>query len=104
MRWTPLLVLVLLALIQSPAAAATAVEPQVRPFDLSQVRLLDGPFKKAQDLDKQYLLSLEPGRLLHVFRLNAQLPTDAQPLGGWERPDCELRGHFVGHYLSGCAL
>ncbi|MBV8898241.1 MAG: glycoside hydrolase family 127 protein, partial [Acidobacteriaceae bacterium] len=28
----------------------------------------------------------------------------AQPLGGWERPDCELRGHFVGHYLSACAL
>jgi Beta-L-arabinofuranosidase, GH127 len=26
------------------------------------------------------------------------------PLGGWEAPDNELRGHYVGHYLSACAL
>jgi DUF1680 family protein len=32
------------------------------------------------------------------------LPSQAKPLGGWEAPDCELRGHFVGHYLSACAL
>lgn len=25
-------------------------------------------------------------------------------MGGWEAPDCELRGHYVGHYLSACAL
>ncbi|MFL6448524.1 MAG: beta-L-arabinofuranosidase domain-containing protein [Bryobacteraceae bacterium] len=30
--------------------------------------------------------------------------SSAKPFGGWEKPDCELRGHFVGHYLSGCAL
>ena len=29
----------------------------------------------------------------------------AVPLGGWEKPDCELRGHFIGHYpLWLCAL
>ena len=74
------------------------------PFQLSDVRVLDGPFKTAQDLDAAYMLSLDPDRLLHVFRLNAGLPTSAQPLGGWEAPKCELRGHFVGHYLSGCSL
>jgi len=73
-------------------------------FDLRDVRLLDGPFKHAQELDHRYLLSLDPDRLLHNFRINAGLPSSAQPLGGWEEPKCELRGHFVGHYLSACAL
>ncbi len=73
-------------------------------FDLRDVRLLDGPFQRAQQLDKQYLLSLDPDRLLHTFRLNAGLPTSAEPLGGWEAPDGELRGHFTGHYLTACAL
>jgi hypothetical protein len=73
-------------------------------FDLRDVRLLDGPFRHAQELDHQYLLSLDPDRLLHNFRINAGLASSAQPLGGWEAPDCELRGHFVGHYLSACAM
>ncbi|MGA2031235.1 MAG: beta-L-arabinofuranosidase domain-containing protein [Thermoguttaceae bacterium] len=73
-------------------------------FDLRDVRLLDGPFRRAMDLDHKYLLSLDPQRLLHTFRLNAGLPSAAQPLGGWEEPKCEIRGHFVGHYLSACAL
>jgi len=73
-------------------------------FDLRDVRLLDGPFRHAQELDHQYLLSLDQDRLLHNFRVNAGLPSSAQPLGGWEEPKCELRGHFVGHYLSACAM
>jgi hypothetical protein len=77
---------------------------QAQPFPLSEVRLLDGPFKHAQDLDAQYLLSLDVDRLLHTFRVNAGLPSTARPYGGWEEPKGELRGHFVGHYLSACAL
>ena len=84
--------------------ARLAVAPQVEPFPLTDVRLLDGPFKHAQELDKKYLLSLDTDRLLHTFRLNAGLPTTAQPLGGWEEPKSEVRGHFTGHYLSACAL
>jgi uncharacterized protein len=76
----------------------------VHPFDLSQVRLMDGPFKQAMERDRAYLQGLELDRLLHTFRLNAGLPTVAQPLGGWEGPTVELRGHFIGHYLSACAL
>ena len=57
------------------------------------------------EADRQYLRSLPPDRLLHTFRINAGLPSTAQPLGGWEAPDCELRGHYAGgHYLSACAL
>jgi len=77
---------------------------KVHSFALEDVRLLDGPFKHAMDLDKEYLLALDVDRLLHNFRLNAGLPSKAEPLGGWEEPKGELRGHFVGHYLSACAL
>ena len=73
-------------------------------FDLRDVRLLDGPFRQAMELDHRYLLSLDADRLLHNFRVNAGLPSTARPLGGWEEPKCEVRGHFVGHYLSACAL
>jgi len=75
-----------------------------QPFPLAEVRLLDGPFKHALELDRDYLLSLDPDRLLHTFRLNAGLPSTAKPYGGWEEPKGELRGHFTGHYLSACAL
>ena len=80
------------------------VPMKVHPFDLKQVRLLDGPFKRAMELDRGYLYALDSDRLLHAFRVNAGLPTAAEPLGGWERPDCEVRGHTMGHYLSACAL
>jgi DUF1680 family protein len=81
-----------------------AVAPQAQPFALSQVQLLDSPFRDAMVRDENYLLSLDCDRLLRNFRVNAGLPTDAKPYGGWEAPDCELRGHTVGHYLSACSL
>jgi DUF1680 family protein len=57
------------------------------------------------EADRRYLKSLPADRLLHTFRVNASLPSSAQPLGGWEAPDCELRGHYAGgHYLSAVAL
>ena len=94
------------------AEAATAAESGhtplfggfIQPFALEQVRLLPGPFEDARALNARYLLSLPQDRLLHTFRINAGLPSSAQPVGGWEKPDCELRGHFTGHYLSACAL
>lgn len=81
-----------------------AVTFQAQPFALKDVRLLDGPFKRAMERNGKYLLELEPDRLLHTFRLNAGLPSNAKPLGHWEDPKGELRGHFVGHYLSACGL
>jgi len=77
---------------------------KVEPFPIQSVRLLDGPFKQAMQLDQQYLLALDPDRLLHNFRVNAGMASDAKPLGGWEAPDVELRGHTVGHYMSALAL
>jgi len=80
------------------------VPPAVRPFPLRNVRLLDGPFKLAMDRNTRYLHDLDSDRLLHNFRLTAGLPSSARPLGGWEEPKVELRGHFVGHFLTACAL
>ncbi len=78
---------------------------KVRPFPMKQVRLGEGSCRVAMEADRQYLRSLPPDRLLHTFRINAGLASSAEPLGGWEKPDCELRGHYAGgHYLSACAL
>ena len=76
----------------------------VRPFPLSAVRLRAGAALEALEVNRRYLLSLDSERLLHMFRVTAGLRSTAQPLGGWEAPDNELRGHFSGHYLSACAL
>ncbi len=75
----------------------------VSAFDLHAVRLRPGVALDAQEVNRRYLMGLDPDRLLHMFRLTAGLPSSAQPLGGWEAPENELRGHFTGHYLSACA-
>jgi DUF1680 family protein len=80
------------------------VAPRAALFPLGQVKLLDGPFLDARNWNIGYMKRLDTDRLLHTFRLNAGLASLATPLGGWEAPDCELRGHFSGHYMSGCAI
>jgi DUF1680 family protein len=88
-----------------PADRIQPVVPmKAAPFELKDVRLLEGPFRAALMRDQAYLVSLDADRLLHMFRLTAGLPSTAQPYGGWEDPKCELRGHSLGHYLSACAL
>lgn len=78
---------------------------KARPFPIEQVRLKPGPLKDMQERDRVYLYMLPNDRLLHSFRLTAGKPSKAEPLGGWEAPECDLRGHLAGgHYLSACAL
>ena len=78
---------------------------KIEHFPMQNVRLRSGPMLNAQGINLRYLNLLPNDRLLYNFRVNAGLPTSAQPLGGWEDPKCELRGHFSGgHYLSACAL
>jgi len=76
-----------------------------RPFDLARVRLTlgGGPFSDAAEVNRKFLLAQDPDRLLHMFRVTAGLPSTAEPLGGWEAPVNELRGHYTGHYLSALA-
>jgi len=82
------------------AEAASVVE--ARPFPLDRVTLLDSPFKKAMEINRAYLLKLEPDRFLWPFHERAGMPTQGKRYGGWERKD--VVGHTSGHYLSACSL
>ncbi|XP_058729951.1 uncharacterized protein LOC131602023 [Vicia villosa] len=72
---------------------------------LEDVRLLEGSVHaEAQQTNLEYLLMLDVDSMIWNFRKTAGLPTPGTPYGGWEAPGLELRGHFVGHYLSASAL
>ncbi|CAL5041951.1 unnamed protein product [Urochloa decumbens] len=58
---------------------------------------------RAQKTNLEYLLYLDPDRLVWTFRRQAGLPTVGEPYGGWEAPGGQLSGHFAGHYLSASA-
>lgn len=78
------------------------VELKAQPFELKDVKLLDGPFLRATELNVASLLRYEPDRFLAKFRMEAGLEPRAEPYSGWEGQS--LAGHSLGHYLSACAL
>ncbi len=82
--------------------AELAAPFQVQYFDLSQVRLLDGPFQRAMEHNSEWLLSLEPDRFLAWFRKEAGLEPKGEVYGGWESQS--VAGHSLGHYMSACAM
>jgi uncharacterized protein len=75
-----------------------------RAFPLTAVQLRASPFRANQARNTNYLMFLDPDRMLHTFRHNYGLPSRAKPCGGWERPTSEVRGHCTGHLMSGLAL
>ena len=75
---------------------------RVLPFALTDVRLLEGPFLHATELDVQTLLSYEPDRLLAKFYSEAGLKPKAEHYMGWENET--IAGHSLGHYLSACSM
>jgi len=91
-------------------ASALSTRPEAapgisQPFPMAQVRLRPGIFQKEMEANRRYLDSLPNDRLLHMFRVTAGISSSAEPLGGWEAPNVELRGHFAGgHILTACAL
>src|SRR5262245_8785868 len=113
-RIISLFVFAIAALIITPANLCVQDDVKIKvrdkvpikayPFDLRDVRLLDGPFREAMLRDQKFILGLDNDRLLHIFRVNAGLPSSATPYGGWEAPNVELRGHSLGHFLTACAL
>ena len=70
-------------------------------FPLSQVRLLEGPFRHAQDVLRGYLLVHEVERFLAPFRIESGLEPKAPRYPNWESTG--LDGHSAGHYLSAIA-
>jgi DUF1680 family protein len=97
----------------NPPRRGERVEPRdgthpVRAYGLGDVRLLDGPFRDAQQRNAGYLRRLDADRLLHNFRKNAGLAPKGEIYGGWEsqEPWVNIRchGHTLGHLLSALAL
>ena len=86
------------------AASEASSEPiRLQPFDLREVKLLEGPFRDAQERDKGYILRVEPERLMHWWRANHGLPSKATPYSEWKAKDYGCQGHYEGHFLSACA-
>ena len=75
-------------------------EGRVEEFPLQEVRLLDGPFKHACDVDIDVLLQYDTDRLLAPFFKEAGLPLKAELFPNW----AGLDGHVAGHYLSALAM
>lgn len=99
----------------SPITLASTNTVQIRKggqfMAISDVTLLDSPFKSAQDLNVSYLLDIEADRLLAPVLESASLTPKAQRYGGWEAynyngqwGDKGISGHSLGHYMSAAAV
>ncbi len=75
---------------------------------LNQVRLLPGLIRDRFNLNREYVISLKTENLLQNHYMEAGLWSPRTEPGahihwGWESPTCQLRGHFLGHWLSAAA-
>lgn len=78
------------------------------------VKLLPGLFKERADINRSYLMELSNQGLLQNFYLEAGVilpnlqivedPSNTALHWGWEAPICQLRGHFLGHWLSAASM
>jgi DUF1680 family protein len=92
LKWIAALLLVV------GAASAQAADL----FPLRDIRLGPSPFLDAQTTDLNYLMAMEPDRLLAPFLREAGLEPKKPSYGNWESTG--LDGHMGGHYLSALAL
>ena len=69
-------------------------------FPIGDVTLLDGPLKKARDLNIKTLLQYDCDRLLAPYRKEAGLEPKAKTYPNWDGLD----GHVGGHYLTAMAM
>ena len=69
-------------------------------FPLGKVKLLDGPFKKAMDLNVKVLLEYDVDRLLQPYQKQAGITETGAAFSNW----AGLDGHVGGHYLSALAI
>lgn len=77
-----------------------------QPFKDYPVQLLgDDAFISGYQSMLHHLNKINLNQLLYNFRSAAQLSVnDADKMTGWDAPDCNLRGHTTGHYMSALAL
>ena len=95
-------IIFLFAAIISPPGFMLYAQERLYPneFSLSDVKLLDGPFKHARDLNIAVLLKYDIDRLLQPYLKEAGLPEKGQRFPNW----AGLDGHVGGHYLSAMAM
>ena len=72
-----------------------------------EVILFDGELAGRKKANLDYMMSLSADNLLrnHMFEAG-RYQSPAIPAGihgGWESPTCQVRGHFMGHWLSAAA-
>ena len=82
----------------------------LKQFDKKDVTILSGLFRERMETNRKYLMELDSQCLLQNFYLEAGIampglqavgdPASAKLHWGWEAPICQLRGHFLGHWLS----
>lgn len=81
-----------------------------QPFPAQNVTIRDSELVRRRNENRRYLLSLTNENLLQNFVHEAGLKLtynsgESEGMhGGWESPLCQLRGHFLGHWLSGAAM
>jgi len=84
------------------------------PVAIDSVRLLPSLFADRYALNRSYMMGLDNYKLLQNFYNEAgsektrdvMVNKDGRLDGsywGWESPNCQLRGHFLGHWLSAAA-
>lgn len=83
-------------------------------INTESVRLLPGLFSERAEINRKYLMELKTQGLLQNFYLEAGIvmpglqvmenPAEAEMHWGWEAPTCQLRGHFLGHWLSAASM
>ncbi len=90
--------------------------PQSKQFAPRDVVLEPGLFRDRYELNRRYVMSLKNENLLQNHYLEARLwqtsfrNTHNGETGwgedrhwGWESPTCQVRGQFLGHWLSAAA-
>lgn len=85
-----------------PALLKAQTGTTLQEFPLQDVKLLPGIFKEQELTDLNYVLKLNPDKLLAPFRREAGLPKKSESYGNWESSG--LDGHIAGHYLSALAM
>lgn len=78
------------------------VNKKIQYFPLRDVKLSESVFNKAMKADKNYMMSMEPDRLLAPYLREAGLQPKAENYPNWENTG--LDGHIGGHYISALSL
>jgi len=106
----------LIVFLANVSLKAAERQIQLKTIPVSQIKLLPSIFLNRATLNKNYIMSLRNDNLLRNFYLEAGMWQasfynsdddeweDKDDIHwGWESPTCQVRGHFLGHWLSAAA-